>query len=337
MTFVQRNGTRKRLHGWVALASRQSTGKMPVAPCNHGARIIQSRLVPATWVCFGLLLGGCAPADRPPADGPASQGPAGAVSSQAAPQPITTKTGAEMVRVPGGAFVMGDDDGEADEKPAHRVRLSPFYVDVTEVTQASFEHLMGRNPSRFTGEDRPVDQVSWHDAVEYCNLRSLREGLSPCYDADTLECDFDADGYRLPTEAEWEYACRAGTTTSWSFGDDPGLASRHAWVKDNANDTSHPVRRKPPNPWGLYDLHGNLAEWCNDYYAETYERGAEAGDPRGPAEGDARVVRGGCWATGAARARSAARGGESPAFVDVCFRRDAYGFRCVRRADGGTD
>ncbi len=238
-----------------------------------------------------------------------------------------------MVLVPAGEFVMGDDRAEDDEKPAHRVRLSPFSIDVTEVTQESFERLMGRNPSQFTGADRPVDQVSWHDAVQYCNVRSLREGLSPCYDPETLQCDFDADGYRLPTEAEWEYACRAGTATSWSFGDDPGRAARHAWLKDNAKGTTHPVRRKPPNPWGLRDVHGNLAEWCNDYYRETDESAEEATDPRGPAEGENRVVRGGCWATGADRSRSSARDGESPAFVDVCFRRDAYGFRCVRRAD----
>jgi len=300
---------------------------------NASPNMMFVKHVPATLVCFGLLVGGCAPGDRPPTDGPPPQGPSSAGASQTAPQPITTKTGVEMVLLPAGEFVMGDDRAEDDEKPPHRVRLSPFSIDVTEVTQESFERLMGRNPSRFTGADRPVDQVSWHDAVQYCNMRSLREGLSPCYDPATLECDFDADGYRLPTEAEWEYACRAGTTTSWSFGDDPGRAARHAWLKENANGTTHPVRRKPPNPWGLYDVHGNLAEWCNDYYAETYESGDEATDPRGPAEGDARVVRGGCWATGADRSRSSARDGESPAFVDVCFRRDAYGFRCVRRAD----
>jgi len=190
---------------------------------------------------------------------------------------------------------------------------------------------MGRNPSRFVAPDRPVDQVTWHDAVQYCNMRSLREGLVPCYDPDTLECHFDADGYRLPTEAEWEYACRAGTTTSWSFGDDAGQAAKHAWFKENAGDTTHPVRKRPANPWGLYDMHGNVAEWCNDYYGEEYEAAGEVTDPRGPANGEMRVVRGGCWATGADRGRSSARGSESPAFVDVCFRRDAYGFRCVRR------
>ncbi len=269
-----------------------------------------------------LLAGGCV--RQPSPEGPPT-------APAAAPEKIVTKTGIEMVRVPAGEFLMGSDSGDDDEKPPHPVRLSGFDIDVTEVTQESFEGLMGRNPSRFVAPDRPVDQVTWHDAVQYCNMRSLREGLVPCYDPDTLECNFDADGYRLPTEAEWECACRAGTTTSWSFGDEPGQVAKHAWFKDNSGDKTHPVRKKPANPWGLYDTHGNVAEWCNDYYGETYESANEVTDPQGPDSGQMRVVRGGCWATGADRGRSSARGSESPAFVDVCFRRDAYGFRCVRR------
>lgn len=248
-------------------------------------------------------------------------------------QAIATDGGIEMVLVPAGEFSMGSASGDDDEKPVHSVRLSAFYVDVVEVTQESYERLMGKNPSRFVGPDRPVDQVSWLDAARYCNMRSLREGRTACYNPQTLECDFEADGYRLPTEAEWEYACRAGTTTRWSFGDDPRAIDPFAWVKENADQTSHPVRRKKPNGWGLYDMHGNLAEWCHDYYAETYGPEHEGHDPRGPASGEMRVVRGGCWDLSADRARSAARGSESPGFVDVCFKREAYGFRCVRRAE----
>ncbi len=248
------------------------------------------------------------------------------------PATVTTKTGIQMVRIPAGEFTMGGEDGDDDEKPVHHVRVGAFYIDACEVTQESYQGLMGKNPSKFKAPDKPVDQVSWHDAVQYCNARSLREGLPPCYDSETLECDFSAGGYRLPTEAEWEYACRAGTTTRWSFGDDPGKLGQHAWVKANSNNTTHPVRQKDPNPWGLHDMHGNLYEWCNDFYSEAYGPDHEGADPRGPASGDQRVVRGGCWAMGEDRCRSSARGSESPGFVDACFKREAYGFRCVRRA-----
>jgi formylglycine-generating enzyme required for sulfatase activity len=292
-----------------------------------------ARTALAAIACLCVLVAGCAPAERSSHEaGPQQAGPATATTSaEAVAGPIATKSGVEMMRIPAGEFLMGSEDGDDDEKPVHPVRVSAFLIDVTEVTQESFERLMGRNPSRFKGADRPVDQVNWHDAVQYCNVRSLREGLKRCYDPQTLECDFEADGYRLPTEAEWEYACRAGTTTGWSFGDDPGSLDKHAWVKEDSKNSTHPVREKRPNPWGLYDVHGNVAEWCNDYYSESYPSEDEVTDPRGPATGENRVVRGGCWATGADRCRSSARGFESPGFVDVCFRRDAYGFRCVRR------
>ena len=119
-----------------------------------------------------------------------------------------------MVLIPGGEFVMGDDLGEDDQQPAHRVQISPFYMDVCEVTQTSFQSILGRNPSKWPAPDRPADRISWLAAAEYCNLRSTRDGFRPCYDLKSLQCDFTADGYRLPTEGEWEYACRAGTTTA---------------------------------------------------------------------------------------------------------------------------
>ena len=212
-----------------------------------------------------------------------------------------------MVEVPPGEFIMGDDGGAAEERPAHTVRVSAFCIDATEVTQKSFEALMGRNPAKFVGPDRPVERVSWYAAIQYCNARSLKEGLRPCYDLKTLACDFSADGYRLPTEAEWEYACRAGTRTRFSFGDDPGGLAACGWLKENAARTTHPVRQKPPNPWGLYDMHGNVAEWCNDFYGPGYGAAAEAVDPRGPASGTERVLRGGSWSSGAEACRSSAR------------------------------
>ncbi len=165
-------------------------------------------------------------------------------------------------------------------------------------------------------------------------MRSQRDGLQPCYDLKSLVCDFAADGYRLPTEAEWEYACRAGTSTRWSFGDDANKLKDHAWYKPNAAKKTHPVKAKRPNPWGLYDMHGNVAEWCQDFYAEEYSDGDVVQDPRGPAGGEDRVLRGGSWAVDEDSCRSSARNFEAPGFADVCFGYEAYGFRCVRRAAG---
>jgi formylglycine-generating enzyme required for sulfatase activity len=237
------------------------------------------------------------------------------------------------VLLPGGQFTLGSDSGEADEQPAHRVQLSPFYLDITEVTQDSYQRLMGTNPSKWKAPERPVERVNWVQAVQYCNLRSQREGLQPCYDLTTFQCDFSADGYRLPTEAEWEYACRAGTTTAWSSGDSATDLEKHAWLKPSAANTTHPVRQKAPNAWGLYDMHGNVAEWCHDFYAEGYGGGEAVSDPRGPAEGEERVVRGGNFALSAQACRCSARASMAPAFADACFGAERQGFRCVRRAE----
>jgi sulfatase modifying factor 1 len=260
------------------------------------------------------------------------QTPSGEAEEAGKPEVVETKTGLTMVLVPAGEFQMGDDEGEFDEQPAHRVKLSPFYIDTHEVTQRSFESLMGRNPAKSVGPDKPVERVSWLAAIQYCNMRSAKEGLKPCYDLKTQQCDFEADGYRLPTEAEWEYACRAGTTTDWSFGDASAELDEYGWYKGNSEKTTHPVGQKGPNAWGLYDMHGNVAEWCNDWYAEEYDAAVER-DPRGPASGDERVLRGGSWTSDADLCRSAARYSEPPGFADVCFGYEAYGFRCVRRAE----
>ena len=258
---------------------------------------------------------------------------AGVDNAQAIPpKTITTTTGIEMAQIPSGEFIMGDDRGDADEKPAHKVPVSAFYMDTRELTQKAYESLMEKNPSKSKGPDLPVEQVDWYHAVLYCNLRSLKEGLKPCYDAKTLACDFRADGYRLPTEAEWEYACRAGTRTKYSFGDDAAKLKTSAWFKANANQTTHPVGQKTSNPWGLYDLHGNVAEWCHDVYSETYYQQSESKDPRGPSAGNKRVLRGGGWRASEDSCRSSARNSENARFADACFGSDAYGFRCVRKA-----
>src|SRR5262249_45730102 len=141
------------------------------------------------------------------------------------PPTIKTKSGVEMILLPAGAFEMGNRHGREEEKPVHKVWIDAFLVDRHEVTQAEYEKL-GQveafpNPSHFKGPDLPVEQVTWPQAARFCNARSRAEGLEPCYNEDTGECNFQASGYRLPTEAEWEYACRAGTGTDYSFGSDP--------------------------------------------------------------------------------------------------------------------
>ncbi len=248
------------------------------------------------------------------------------------PEVITTKTGLEMVLIPAGELRMGSDRNKPDEAPVHTVRLDAFYMDRYEVTQEQYGQLVLGNPSHFKGPKNPMEQVSWAAATLYCNERSRAEGLEPCYDEDTVECNFEAPGYRLPTEAEWEYACRAGSETDYYYGDEAGGLGEYAWFADNSLDTTHPVGEKKPNPWGLYDMHGNVAEWCNDLYGPRYYRDSPQDNPRGPEDGEEYVLRGGAWNSPADECRSAYRLGDDPGFQDPCFRGDHIGFRCVRKA-----
>jgi formylglycine-generating enzyme required for sulfatase activity len=249
------------------------------------------------------------------------------------PEVITTKTGFEMVLIPAGEFRMGSDGDKADEAPAHTVRVDAFYMDRYEVTQEQYGQLVLGNPSHFKGAKNPMEQVSWAAATLYCNERSRAEGLEPCYDEDTVECNFEAAGYRLPTEAEWEYACRAGgSETDYYYGDEQEKLGEYGWFADNSLDTTHPVGEKKPNPWGLYDMHGNVAEWCNDLYGPRYYHDSPQANPRGPEDGEEYVLRGGAWNSPADECRSAYRLGDDPGFQDPCFRGDHIGFRCVRRA-----
>jgi len=248
------------------------------------------------------------------------------------PPVITTKLGAEMMLIPGGKFVMGRQNGPPDQAPVHEVSLDSFLIDRYEVTQEQYGKVVMENGSNFKGPKRPTEMISWADAALYCNLRSRAEGLEPCYDEQTTKCNFGANGYRLPTEAEWEYACRAGSQDDYSFGSDPRLLGEHAWYAENASKKTQPAGAKKPNAWGLFDMHGNVAEWCNDVYDKDYYQHSPAKNPRGPEDGEKYVLRGGAWNSSAEACLSAYRVGQDPGFQDACFARNAIGFRCVRKA-----
>jgi acetoin utilization deacetylase AcuC-like enzyme/formylglycine-generating enzyme required for sulfatase activity len=276
-----------------------------------------------TLLCAVLSLWACAPPEEPP--------PAGT------PLPVVkTDGGVEMVRIPEGDFEMGSARGRDVEQPVHKVHIDEFLMDRTEVTQEQYEKYRLPNPSRFKGPNLPVEMIPWTKAALFCNIRSKAEGLDPCYNEDTAECDFSKNGYRLPTEAEWEYACRAGTTTDYPFGSDLRRAGEYAWFADNSDRKTHPVARKKPNPWGLYDMVGNVAEWCNDVFGKDYYKTSAPANPRGPAEGEMYVLRGGSWKGGAELLGSFHRVAENPGFSDACLAPDAMGFRCVRRVPAGS-
>jgi len=278
------------------------------------------RFIVSVFILFGALalLQGCerkVPNDEPEASGDR-------------PSETGTESEIEMVQLPGGRFTMGDKD-EPDAKPQEIV-LGSFYIDKYLVTQEQYQRVCGENPSRWKGSKNPVEQVRWSDAVKFCNQRSRLEGLEPCYDLETWQCNFDANGYRLPTEAEWEYACRAGTQTAYFFGSDASKLTDYAWFDKNSGRHPHPVGQKRPNPWGLYDMCGNVWQWCNDFYKVDYYQEAPQENPNGPKEGQSKVVRGGAWKFSAQNCRSGYRYYENPGYVDVCFGYDIYGFRCVR-------
>jgi formylglycine-generating enzyme required for sulfatase activity len=221
------------------------------------------------------------------------------------------------------------DDGEIQ----HQVTVSTFYMGKYEITQKEWREVMGNNPSHFQGDNLPVEKVSWDDAVEYCNKRSQREGLAPAYTEKRRKVSWNrnANGYRLPTEAEWEYACRAGTSGPFNTGNN--ITTGQANYDGNApynNNAKGTYRKKTvdvgsfaSNPWGLYDMHGNVYEWCWDWYGD-YTSGAQI-DRAGPSTGSNRVMRGGSWYFYARYVRSSYRRYFSPS-----FRVNYLGFRLVR-------
>ena len=218
------------------------------------------------------------------------------------PKTITNSIGMELVLIPAGEFVMGIPEQYRDAYPPHRVKISKsFYLAKTELTQGEWVKVIGSKPWKDNifvkeGANYPATYMNWNDAVFYCRLLSEKEGKR----------------YRLPTEAEWEYACRAGTTTAFNFGDDEHLLSDYGWWKGNkSNDVrelfAHEVSQLRPNAWGLYDMHGNVSEWCDDWYAGDYYKRSPLIDPRGFKRGTLHVHRGGGWSSEAALCKSSAR------------------------------
>ena len=244
--------------------------------------------------------------------------PSGATLSTPAssmPKPLSllrNSIGMELLLMPAGEFLMGSDSGDADERPVHKVVLSqPFYLGKYEVTQAQWSAVMGNNPSHFKGDpNRPVERVSWHMVQEFIRRLNTKEGHTK---------------YRLPTEAEWEYAAHAGSTTRYSFGDDDARLEQYAWYNGNDGGTTHPVGRLKPNPWGLYDMHGNVWEWVQDWRG-PYVNGTII-DPQGAATGNVKGYRGGGWGYGAGRCRTAKRSYDPPDYVY-----GTHGFRLARTA-----
>jgi formylglycine-generating enzyme len=254
---------------------------------------------------------------------------------------------AVMVNIPSGTFQMGQSAwsgaGNADPSPIHQVIITaPFSMLTTEVTQAMYQEVMGSNPSQFTGDpNRPVDKVTWYDAVLYCNALGKKEGKDTCYTytamtmsgihclvLNGLACDFARHGYRLPTEAEWEWASRAGAATSYYYGASSNIiALEYMWYAGpnfptKTNTTTHPVGLLKPNAYGLYDMYGNVQEWCWDW-GTKYPSSSQT-DPAGPSSGTGKVERGGDWNLWDDHNNSVIRNSDPPASIS-----NENGFRYV--------
>lgn len=273
----------------------------------------------------------------------------GSSSMETISAPISTASGSEAVPVfaspgfayiNGGTFIMGspgNEKGRYDgEGPQYPVTIGSFHIGRYEITQKEYQEVMGKNPSHFKGDYLPVENVSWFDAIEYCNRRSRMEGLVPAYTITgsgnnrSVTWNRNANGYRLPTEAEWEYACRAGTVTPFNTGNNINTSQANYNGNypygDNVGgmyrELTTPVGSFPANLWYLHDMHGNVWEWCWDWYAPYYS-GART-DPAGPVSGSRRALRGGSWDSTGAGLRSAFRDGTAPNRVS-----DSIGFRIV--------
>lgn len=259
-----------------------------------------------------------------------------------------------LILINGGTYLMGSPETEMQretDEVQHEVTVSDFYIGRYEVTQKEYEEVMGENPSNFEGENLPVENVTWYEAIEYCNKLSEKEGLTPVYtiDGENVSWDRSANGYRLPTEAEWEYAARAGTTSPFNtensisdeeanyYGHYPYGIEENYFTQENLEtepgqyrQTTVEVDSFSPNKWGLYNIHGNVAEWCFDYYGEYDLENTD--NPSGPTTGTLRVNRGGGWNDYAKHLRCAYRASTTPD-----QKMSNIGFRVVRNGDNNSD
>ncbi len=286
-----------------------------------------------------MVLAGC---DLPTTTTTTTTLPPGTTTTTVPPVTTTTTTtipaSIEMVSVPGGSFQMGSTTGFSNERPVHQVTLTGFQMGKYEVTQAQYLSVTGASPSYFSGTNLPAEEVTWYDAVEFCNKLSVANGVSAVYTitgrtpasgypitSATVTPDMTKNGYRLPTEAEWEYAARGGNGSpsgyTHSGSNDVGTV---AWYSDNSGSTTHTVGTKMANGLGLYDMSGNVWEWCQDWY-DSYGSGAQT-DPAGASSGTSRVARGASWISNADFCRSANRDYYLPDSTNT-----NVGFRVVRR------
>jgi formylglycine-generating enzyme required for sulfatase activity len=238
----------------------------------------------------------------------------------------------DMVLIEGGTYRMGGGDAPpADNQPLHNVTLDDFFIGKTEVTQAQWQDVMGTNPSLYKGKNHPVEQVDWYDAVEYCNRRSKKEGLTPCYtkEGENITCNFDADGYRLPTEAEWENAAGGGNKTRNLVYSGSNNVEEVAVYEGNSGYKPHPVAQMKPNELGIYDMSGNVWEWTWDRYHRDYYKTAPKVNPKGPETGKLRSYRGGGACGPAKYQQIRCRYNQPP-----IFKRFDMGFRVARKIGG---
>jgi formylglycine-generating enzyme required for sulfatase activity len=279
------------------------------------------------WVALVLL---CLAGRGAEADPPLAVAPFGSEQARAhqkawadhlgTPVHITNRLGMKFNLIPPGEFVMGSPESEPerrDRETQHKVRITkPFYLGTHEITQEQYQRTrrlqprkIDKDPSAFVSRGTlPVERLSWDNAVAFCGRLSDEEGVE----------------YRLPTEAEWEYACRVGTSAAYSFGDDERQLPQYAWYKDNSKGSTHPVGSLKPNAWGLFDMHGNVYEWCQDRYGD-YESLQVMSDPIGAPSGNRRVLRGGAFGYQPGDVRTAYRYAHLPQ-----ARNPNFGFRLAR-------